>query len=132
MKRGDSIQVKPTPIGLAASLLVCGAAPALAQSSAQIDQMMAEIKRLRQEVDELKKAKAAEAAKPAAAKPGDTDWGDKINLLEIQQRDAVTMGDIPGGFRLPGSETSLRIYGYAEAHVVHDLKQTSTPDVFTA
>ena len=133
------MQVKPTLIGLAASLLVCGAAPALAQSSAQMDAMMAEIKRLRQEVDELKKAKATEAAKPAAAaakataeaKPGDTDWGDKINLLEIQQRDAVTMGDIPGGFRLPGSETSLRIYGYAEAHVIHDLKQTSTPDVFT-
>ena len=53
------MQVKPTPIGLAASLLVCAAAPALAQSSAQIDQMMAEITRLRQEVDELKKVSSS-------------------------------------------------------------------------
>ncbi len=133
------MQLKPTLIGLAAALLVGGAAPVLAQSSAQIDEMMAEIKRLRQEVDELKKSKAAETAKapaPAAkataeAKPGDPGWGDRVELLEIRQRDAVTMGDIPGGFRLPGSETSLRIYGYAEAHVIHDFKQTSTPDVFT-
>jgi len=106
--------------------------PVQAQTAKDFEDMRQEIKRLRDEVNELKKSKAAEAAKPTAeAKPADPSWGDRIDLLEIRQRDAVTMGDIPGGFRLPGSETSLRIYGYAEAHAIHDFKQTSTPDVFT-
>lgn len=36
-----------------------------------------------------------------------------------------------GSFLVPGSGTSLRIYGMAEAHAVHDFRQSSSPDVFT-
>ena len=43
----------------------------------------------------------------------------------------MVLGEIGGGFRLPGSETSLRFYGYAEAHAIHDLKQPGPSDTFT-
>lgn len=40
-------------------------------------------------------------------------------------------GDIGGSFRLPGSDTSVRIYGHAEAHLVSDLRKPGPSDVFT-
>ena len=74
-----------------------------------IDEMRAEMKKMREELNEPKKARAAEA------KPADSSgWGDRIEALEIKSKDAVVAGDIGGGLRIPGSETSLRIYGYAE------------------
>jgi len=116
---------------LAAALAAAFAAafatsPAQAQTAKDFEDMRAEIKRLRDEVNELKKAKTAEA-KPADA----SGWGDRIEALEIKAKDAVVVGDIGGGFRIPGSETSLRIYGYAEGHVIHDLKASGSSDNFT-
>jgi len=85
-----------------------------------------DIKRLREEVAELKKAR------PTEAKPADsTGWGDRIEALETKSKDAVVLGDIPGGFRIPGSETSLHIYGFGEAHAIHDFKQAGSSDLFT-
>lgn len=43
----------------------------------------------------------------------------------------MVKGDIGGSFRLPGSETSLRFYDHAEAHVIHDLKAPGPSDTFT-
>ncbi|NML28290.1 DcaP family trimeric outer membrane transporter [Zoogloea dura] len=39
-----------------------------------------------------------------------------------QDKQAVVAGSIPNSFRLPGSETSLRIYGSAELNMVHESK----------
>jgi hypothetical protein len=36
----------------------------------------------------------------------------------------VVKGDTGGSFRLPGSVTSLRVYGFAEGHAIHDLNET--------
>jgi hypothetical protein len=119
------MQIKPTLIGLAAALLVGGAAPALAQSNPAIEELKEELRKLRAEVAELKKA---QAGTPAAAGGG---WGERIEQLEIKSKDAVVGGDIGGSIRVPGSETSLRIYGYAEAHLIHDLNETSPGDIFT-
>lgn len=111
-----------------AAACTLGAAPVRAQT---IEEMRVELKKLRDELDELKKQKAAEA-KPAEAKPADaTGWGERVEALEIKSKDAVVLGDIAGGFRLPGSETSLRLYGFAEAHAIHETKQSGSPDLFT-
>jgi hypothetical protein len=40
----------------------------------------------------------------------------------LRSKDAVVNGDIPGSFRLPGTETSLRFYGFAELNLVHEMK----------
>lgn len=56
---------------------------------------------------------------------------ERLDQLEIKMKDAVVAGDIPGSFRLPGSETSLRVYGYAEAQMIHDFKGTAPGDNFT-
>lgn len=112
---------------LGAALAAAFAAPAQAQTAKDFDDMRQEIKRLRDEVEALKKQKAPDA-KPADAAP---NWGDRVEQLEIRSKDAVVAGDIGGGFRLPGSETSIRLYGFAEAHAIHDLKKPGPSDNFT-
>jgi hypothetical protein len=136
------MQLKLTVLAAAVAASLCGALPTRAQTAQDFDELRQEVRRLRDEVAELKKSKANEA-KPApaapsttaatAVKPADpTGWGERIAVLETQQREAAAAPTaLPGGFRLPGSKTSLRLYGYAEAHAIHDIKQTSTPDVFT-
>ncbi len=120
------MMLNKTVIGAAIAAACLSALPAQAQSAKDFEEMRAEIKRLRAEVDALKKA--APAAVPAADSTG---WGDRIEALEVKSGDAVVKGDIGGSFRLPGSETSLRFYGFAEAHAIHDLKQTGPSDTFT-
>ena len=120
------MKLQPTLIGLAASLLVVGAAPAWAQSKAEFDELRNELRKLRDEVAALKQAHGA-AARPADA----SGWGERIEQLEIKAKDAVVLGDIGGGFRLPGTETSIRLYGYAEAHVIHDAGRSGPSDNFT-
>jgi DcaP outer membrane protein len=43
----------------------------------------------------------------------------------------VVAGDLAGSFRLPGSETSLRVYGHAEAQALIDRLGTAPGDNFT-
>jgi hypothetical protein len=115
---------KTTTLAAAVALLALGQ-PVQAQSSKELEELRAEIRKLREEVNQLKKG--SEAAKPADP----SGWGEKIEQVEIKQKDAVVLGDIPGSFRLPGSETSVHIYGFAEAHLIHDFKGTAPGDDFT-
>jgi len=90
-------------IGLSAATLLLSTAPARAwaDDAADAEALKAEVKKLREEVEALK-GKADEA--------------------EVKAKDAVVAGDIPGSFRIPGTEISLRLYGFAELNWVHDLK----------
>jgi hypothetical protein len=102
--------------GLTISMALMFAAlalPAQAQTAKDFEEMRAELKRLREEVETLKKAK--QEAAPAAL-------ADRIEAVEIRAKDAVVAGDIPNSFRLPGSETSVRVYGFAELNMVHEFK----------
>jgi outer membrane murein-binding lipoprotein Lpp len=125
---------------LVTALVAGGVLPAHAQTSKDFDELRQEVKRLREEIEAMKKAKTPEAktaeAPPAAAGAGTaaataTALGDRVEALEIKSKDAVVKGDIDGSFRLPGSETSVRIYGYAEAHAIHDFGKTAPDDNFT-
>ena len=89
--------------------------PAFGQTKADFDEMRQEIARLRQELNALK----AQSAAPVAAAPATEE---RIEQLEIKQKDAVVLGDIGNSFRLPGSETSLRIYGFTELNAVYESK----------
>lgn len=117
---------------LSAGLL---AAPAFGQSNSEIEALRQELKLLREEVAAMKKQQQAStpaaAAAPASDRAAAASLADRVEQLEIKSNDAVVKGDIDGGFRLPGSETSIRLYGFAEAHLIHDLKATAPGDDFT-
>lgn len=91
---------------------------AQAQSAKDFEDMRAEIKRLREELNELKKAKT-ESAK---AGPSNAALVERIENVELQVKDAVVAGDIGNSSRLPKSETSVRLYGFAELNMVKEFK----------
>ncbi|WP_332774551.1 DcaP family trimeric outer membrane transporter [Polaromonas sp.] len=89
--------------------------PALAQTPKDFEELRQDLLRLRQELNQLK-------AQPPAAPTASSATTERIEQLELKQKDAVVLGDIPGSFRLPGSDTSLRLYGFAELNGVHEFK----------
>jgi hypothetical protein len=108
---------------------LCSLPPAAsAQSAKDFEDMRNELKALRAELNQMKAQQAQAPAAPAASASA---WNDRIDAVELKQKDAVVLGDIPGSFRLPGSETSIRVYGYAEANMVKDFKGTAPGDTFT-
>ena len=102
-----------TLIALAVTSL---ALPAIAQSSKEMDELRQELRQLRKELNDLKAQKAA----PAKSADG-TNWGERIEQVELKQKDAVVAGDTANSFRIPGSESSMRIYGFAEVNMVTEF-----------
>ena len=91
-----------------------------------MDEMRVELKKLRDEINELKKPK------PAEVKPDDPPVASgRIDAREPKPVDRMVVGDSVRGLRLPGTDTSIRIYGDAEVHAIHDLKQAGSSDLFT-
>ncbi|MDQ2779655.1 MAG: porin [Pseudomonadota bacterium] len=112
------------PTVLALSILLGFAAvPAQAQT---IDEMRVELKQLRAEIDLLKGRKAVEVTPPAAAGVPDPRVAPRIEAAASAPESAIA-----GGMLVPGTSTSLLLYGYGETHAIHDFKQSNTPDVFT-
>lgn len=103
--------MKARKIALAALLAGLGAAP-LAQAAtdaeriAQLEKMM---QAMQQEIDSLKKSNAREVA-------------ELRDQMTVAVKENVVAGDIPGSFRIPGTDTSIRVYGAAELDMVHETK----------
>jgi hypothetical protein len=131
--------MKFTTTVLQASLaLMCTAAvPAQAQTASDFEELRAELKKLRAELDAMKLARPAVAAPSAAggtstaatavaASPAPVvsaaELAERLEQVELRTRDAVVLGDIPGSFRLPNSETSIKVYGFAELNLVHEFR----------
>ena len=88
-----------------------------AQTTKDFEELRMEIKKLREELNSLKKSQQ-ESSSAALT--------ERVEQVEVKTKDAVVAGDIPGSFRLPGSETSVRLYGFAELNMVHEMKGDNT------
>ncbi|BDG10463.1 DcaP family trimeric outer membrane transporter [Anaeromyxobacter paludicola] len=105
----------------AAAALLLGSPALAADPAPSQDDLRAEVKKLRAELDALKAQKAPAPEAQAGAEEGPS-VADRLDLLEIKQKDAVVAGDIPNSFRIPGTETSLHLYGFAELNYVHEFR----------
>jgi DcaP outer membrane protein len=112
------------------------AAEAAPKQAEQVEALKAEVKELRKEVEALKAVKAAApavvpASAPAvipASTPGtqavaqaQAALEERVEALEVQHKDSVVVGDLPGSFRVPGTDVSMRLYGFVELNYVHDF-----------
>ncbi len=104
-------------------LLGISATPARAQT---IDEMRLELKQLREEIEALKGRNAVEVKPPSDAGVPDPRMAAKMAAAASAPQSAIA-----GGMLVPGTSTSLYLYGYGETHAIHDFRQTSSPDVFT-
>ena len=85
------------------------------------------IKALETQLQALQKA----IAELKASMPTKKEVADLTDQVVLQGKEAVVLGDMPASIRMPGSETSLRVYGYAEANMIKDFKATAAGDKFT-
>lgn len=125
----------PTLLALALGL---SCMPAHAQSDADL---RAELRQLRADLQqmhaELAALKADRAVVPAPVPPATQAVAQDIGAPDprIKPRytgtEAIPESAIPGGMVVPGTQTSIHLYGYAETDAVHDFRQSSSPDVFT-
>ncbi|MBB4014365.1 DcaP family trimeric outer membrane transporter [Niveibacterium umoris] len=108
-------------------------AQAAAPDAKVIERLEKQIAELQREVQALKasqqKSDAAAAAatataaeaKAAATATNPTAIKDLADQIEVQGKEAVVKGDIPGSYRRAGEETSFHVYGMAELNVVKDF-----------
>ena len=87
----------------------------------------ARIKALEDQLQLLQKA----IAELKSTMPTQKQVSDLADQVELQGKEAVVLGDMGNSFRMPGSETSVRVYGYAEANLIKDFKGTAPGDMFT-
>ncbi len=87
----------------------------------------ARIKALEDQLQVLQKA----IAELKATMPTKKEVSELTDQVVLQGKEAVVLGDMPNSFRMPGSETSVRVYGYAEANLIKDFKGTAPGDMFT-
>ena len=110
---------------VAALAIVLGGASVSARAQT-MDEMRTELKQLREEVEALKGRKAADA-KPAV----EAGAADSRSVPPAVATASAPQSSLPGGFLVPGTSSSVHLYGNAEAHAIHDFRQSSSPDVFT-
>ncbi len=114
------MSLKHTSLSASIALMFAVVAlPSQAQSAKDFEEMRAEIKRLSAELQDLKKAKS-ETSNEALA--------DRVEQVELRVKDAVVAGDIPNSSRLPSSDTSVRLYGFAELNMVKEFKGDNGSD----
>jgi hypothetical protein len=113
---------------LSASAATADQAPqATASQPSDSEAMRAELRRLREELEALKAARPEAAAPGTASTPAKAGTvEERLDLVEVKQEDAVVKGDIPGAYRVPGTDISLRVYGLAELNWNHDFEGDNT------
>ncbi len=76
----------------------------------RIAQLEAQMKQLMEQIQALK----------ATTSTANKEVADLKDTVAAQGKESVVAGDIPGSFRVPGSDTSVRLYGVAELNMVHE------------
>lgn len=108
----------------------CLSAPVLAQTTEQrVQQLEAQVRQL---VEQLNTLKAAQTKAPQGGAGWEAAVSDLRDQVEINHKESVVMGDLPGSFRVPGTDTSVKVYGFAELQGWRDSKSTTAYDFSTA
>ena len=87
----------------------------------------ARIKALEDQLQLLQKA----IAELKSTMPTQKQVSDLADQVELQGKESVVLGDMANSFRMPGSETSVRVYGFVEGDLIKDFKGTAPGDMFT-
>ncbi len=106
------------------ALLVISTMPAYAD---ELDDLKKQIEILAGKIEELEKQRAIQQAGNISStniasdnieqKPVETE----ITPPLAPKTAVITAGDIPGSFKIPDTNTSFRIYGFAQANLIYDM-----------
>lgn len=106
---------------LAATMLM--PATTLAASDAEIDALKAQLKAVTDRLNQLEAEQKKAAAKPVAAAPAATATSAAAapgKTAVAGEGQPVVGGSVPGSFKLPGTDTSIKFGGYAKLDAIED------------
>lgn len=106
------MKLKKISLALFALGIGLGGTAHAASEAERIAQLEAQMKALMEQLAALK----------ATTATANKDVADIKDQMAAQSKEVVVAGDIPGSFRLPGTDTSVRLYGVAELNMVHEMK----------
>lgn len=107
-------RMKPIAAALAAIGMVALASPAQA---GEVEDLKATMKKMMERIEQLEaqqKSQAAAAKAVPAATASATPAAIPANV--------VVAGDLPNSIKIPGTDTSIRVYGYAQLDTTYDFK----------
>ena len=111
---------------LSAMLLLAGivTSPAVfaASDAERIVNLEKQLKALQEQIQELKKNSNESLRKEVA--------GLRDQMAEATKENVV-VGDIPGSYRIPGTDSSVRVYGIAELNMVHEFKGSNSKNDYS-
>jgi hypothetical protein len=116
------MNIKPIVAALVAAGFIAAPVAHAASDAERIAQLERQLKLMQEQLDELKKHQAAGSAKEVA---------DLRDQMDAAQKESVVAGDISGSYRIPGSDTSVRVYGIAELNYVKEFKGDNTDNEYS-
>ncbi len=114
------------PPALLAAVLAVG--PVQTATGGELEELKAQIKTMQRQLEDLTKrqAESARKAEQASAQA-------KEAQRAVSPANTVTAGDFPGSFKLPGTDTSVRIGGYIKGDAMYtDANGKAIGDSFFA
>ena len=101
-------RMKTIAAAIAAMSMAAVAAPAY---SGEVEDLKASMKKMMQRIEQLEAQQKQQAAKAAP-----------VAAPAAVPANVVTAGDLPNSIKVPGTNTSIRVYGYAQMDAVYDIK----------
>lgn len=113
-----SKSVRSILIGSGAALAFSTAGTALAAEPQDIEALKDQVRTLMERIDELE---AQQAASEQRARSRDEQLSEVQEQVETAPANVITAGDIPGSFKIPGTDTSVSVSGYVKGDFIYDL-----------
>jgi hypothetical protein len=116
------MKIKQLSLALAAAGLLTGTASVQAGEIEELKAMLLKMQARIEQLEAKQNAATAPAAAPATAVAPAPVPAAAQAVPAAAPANVVVAGDLPGSIKVPGTDTSLKIYGYAQLDATHDFK----------
>jgi len=113
-----SRSVRSIMIGTGTALALSTGGGVLAAESSEIDVLKEQVRVLMDRIDELEKDQSSSSEEVEKHKEQLAEMKEQV---ETAPANVVTAGDIPGSFKIPGTDTSVSVSGYVKGDFIYDL-----------
>jgi len=113
-----SRSVRSILVGSGAALAVSTGSAAFAAEPQDVEALKEQVEILMQRIDELE---AQQASADQQVKEQAEQLSEVKEEVETAPANVITAGDIPGSFKIPGTDTSVSVSGYVKGDLIYDL-----------
>jgi len=110
--------VRSVLVGSGAALALSTGGTALAAESEGIEALKEQVRILMERIDQLEDQQVSSEQE---AQQREQELAEVKEQVETAPANVVTAGDIPGSFKIPGSDTSVSVSGYVKGDFIYDL-----------